>query len=80
VIGVPDPLRGQIIKAFVVTQPGVDRPAGLGDELVALVKAVCGEHQFPRAIEFVEALPKTETGKIQRFLLRQRAQHDEAST
>jgi acetyl-CoA synthetase len=79
VIGVPDQLRGQIIKAFVVTRPGVERSESLAGELVELVKSVCGQHQFPRAIEFVDSLPKTQTGKIQRFLLRQRALHDKAS-
>jgi acetyl-CoA synthetase len=77
-VGVPDPLRGQIVKAFVVTRPGIACSEALADELVALVKAVCGHHQFPRAIEFVDSLPKTQTGKIQRFLLRQRGTQDEA--
>jgi acyl-coenzyme A synthetase/AMP-(fatty) acid ligase len=78
-IGAPHQLRGQIIKAFVVTRPGVERSENLADELVELVKAVCGQHQFPRAIEFVDCLPKTQTGKIQRFLLRQRALRDKVS-
>jgi acetyl-CoA synthetase len=78
-VGVPDPLRGQIVKAFVVTRPGAARSDKLADELVALVKAVCGQHQYPRAIEFVDSLPKTQTGKIQRFLLRQRGTQDKAS-
>jgi len=77
-VGVPDELRGQIVKAFVVTRPGIARSEALADELVALVKAVCGQHQYPRAIEFVDSLPKTQTGKIQRFLLRQRGTQDKA--
>jgi acetyl-CoA synthetase len=71
VVGVPDRLRGQSIKAFVVTRPGVVCAQPLADELIALVRSVCGRHQFPHAVEFVATLPKTETGKIQRFLLRQ---------
>jgi acetyl-CoA synthetase len=70
VIGKPDALRGQIVKAFVVLKPGHASSAGLGDEIADVVKDRVGRHQHPREIEFVDALPKTETGKIQRFLLR----------
>jgi acetyl-CoA synthetase len=77
-VGIPDPLRGQIVKAFVVTRPGFTGSESLADELIALVKRVCGQQQFPRTIEFVDSLPKTQTGKIQRFLLRQRGTHDKA--
>src|SRR5262244_3635255 len=70
VVGAPDPLRGQIVKAYVVVKPGVVVPPGLADEIVEVVRRHAGRHQAPRAIEFVDQLPKTETGKIQRFLLR----------
>ena len=72
VVGTPDALRGHIVKAFVVLRPGVAPGASLIDEIVDLVKTRVGRHQYPRAVEFVPELPKTETGKIQRFVLRQR--------
>jgi acetyl-CoA synthetase len=72
VVGKPDPLRGQIVKAYVVLKPGRRAPAGLEAEIVEVVKTHVGRHQYPREIEVVEQLPKTETGKIQRFLLRGR--------
>jgi acetyl-CoA synthetase len=71
VVGKPDPLKGQIVKAFVVVKPGTDRSQGLADDIANQVKASLGRHQHPREIEFIDALPKTQTGKIQRFLLRQ---------
>ena len=70
VVGKPDALRGHIVKAFVVLRPGVTAAPSLRDEIVDLVKRRVGRHQYPREIEVVPELPKTETGKIQRFLLR----------
>jgi len=70
VVGVPDALRGQIVKAFVVLRGGHTPSTELREEIAELVKTRVGRHQYPREIEFVSALPKTETGKIQRFLLR----------
>jgi acetyl-CoA synthetase len=72
VVGKPDARRGQIVKAYVVLKPGRAAPAGLEAEIVEVVKTHVGRHQYPREIEVVEQLPKTETGKIQRFLLRRR--------
>jgi acetyl-CoA synthetase len=72
VVGVPDARRGHIVKAYVVLAPGRVPYPGLEDELVDVVRARLGRPQAPRAIEVVGELPKTETGKIQRFLLRQR--------
>ncbi|AGW94535.1 benzoate-CoA ligase family protein [Cupriavidus sp. DF5525] len=69
VIGVPDPEGLVKTKAFVVLKAG----AQLGDgELKAFVKERLAAYKYPRAIEFVDALPKTATGKIQRFVLRER--------
>jgi acetyl-CoA synthetase len=70
VVGKPDSLRGQIVKAYVVLRPGVEPRPGLDEEIRESVKSRVGRHQYPREVEFVEQLPKTETGKIQRFLLR----------
>jgi acetyl-CoA synthetase len=72
VVGKPDPLRGHVVKAYVVLRPGVARRPGIADEVVAVVKERVGKHQYPREVEIVDQLPKTETGKIQRFVLRQR--------
>jgi acetyl-CoA synthetase len=73
VIGQPDEMRGQIVKAFVVLRPGFTGSETLDQELVSTVKTNVGRHQFPRVIIYVDSLPKTETGKIQRFQLRTRA-------
>jgi 2-aminobenzoate-CoA ligase len=72
VIGVPCEERGQRVKAFVVAAPG--RPPGeeLADELKGHVKAVIAPYKYPRDLEFVTELPKTATGKLKRFALRER--------
>ncbi|KPN62590.1 AMP-dependent synthetase [Aliiroseovarius crassostreae] len=69
VVGVPDPLRTEVVKAVVVLRDGVD-PAGKDDELVELVKARISPHVAPRLVEFVTNLPMTATGKIMRRELR----------
>jgi 2-aminobenzoate-CoA ligase len=71
VVGATDPVRGQIVKAFVVPRPGIDRSDVLGKELQEFVKRRIAAYKYPRAIEFLDALPRTETGKVQRFRLRQ---------
>lgn len=71
VIGVPDEQRGQLVKAFVVLRPGNEGSDALVKELQDFVKNTIAPYKYPRAIEFVESLPKAETGKIQRFRLRQ---------
>ncbi len=70
VVGKPDELRGETIKAFVALKPGIVASEPLADELKAFVKKHLAAHQYPREVEFVEQLPKTPSGKIQRFLLR----------
>ena len=71
VVGVPDEARGQLVKAFVVLKPGAEATAG---ELQDLVKQRIAPYKYPRAIEFVATLPRTSTGKVQRFVLRQQAE------
>ena len=70
VVAVPDEARGHIVKAFVVLQPGVDANDAQVRALQDWVKAQIAPYKYPRAIEFVSALPRTETGKLQRFKLR----------
>ncbi|NND17562.1 MAG: AMP-binding protein [Silicimonas sp.] len=71
VVGVPDPERTEIVKAFVVLRDGADRE-GLEARLVARVRERISPHVAPRAIEVVESLPVTATGKIMRRALRER--------
>ncbi len=70
VVGVPDAARGQLVKAYVVLPDGVTGDAALVAELQAFAKAGIAPYKYPRAIEFVTTLPRTSTGKIQRFVLR----------
>lgn len=71
VIGKPDEERGMIVKAFVVLKPGNAGDAAMVKTLQDHVKAAIAPFKYPREIEFVTALPRTETGKLQRFKLRQ---------
>ena len=71
VVGVPDPIRTEVVKAFVVPKPGA-RLAGLEAALIGRVRARLSPHVAPRAVEFVETLPLTATGKIRRADLRGR--------
>jgi 2-aminobenzoate-CoA ligase len=69
--GVPDEDRGQAVKAFVVLKPGHDGTPELVKALQVFVKATIAPYKYPRLIEFVAALPKTDTGKLQRFRLKE---------
>jgi 2-aminobenzoate-CoA ligase len=70
VIGVPCEERGQKVKAFVVLAPGWAPEAATAVELQDYVKTMIAPYKYPRELVFVEALPKTATGKLQRFALR----------
>jgi 2-aminobenzoate-CoA ligase len=80
VVGAPDEARGMIVKAYVVLTTDVTGDAELATELQDHVKREIAPYKYPRAIEFVTQLPKTETGKLQRFALRQIALSTAAST
>ncbi|MBN8979605.1 MAG: AMP-binding protein, partial [Rhizobiales bacterium] len=69
VIGVPDADRGQIVKAFVVLRPGHARDQAMVKTLQDFVKATVAPYKYPRAVQFMDALPRTQTGKLQRFRL-----------
>ncbi len=72
VVGSPDPIRGTIVKAFIVLKPGVRPSARLVTDLQEHVKSETAPYKYPRAIEFVDSLPKTHSGKIRRNELRER--------
>jgi len=72
VIGKPDQLRGNIIKAFVVLAPGYTETPQLKEDIQKFVKTKLAGHAYPREIDFVKSLPKTRSGKIMRRLLRAR--------
>lgn len=70
VVGVPDPIRTEAVKAFVVLRPGAETE-GLAEALIARVRSRISPHLAPRSVEFVAALPMTATGKIERRKLRE---------
>jgi 2-aminobenzoate-CoA ligase len=71
VVGAPDPARGQIVKAYVVLADGVQPSEAKVAELQNFVKGQIAPYKYPRALEFVTELPRTSTGKLQRFRLRE---------
>jgi 2-aminobenzoate-CoA ligase len=73
VVGAPDPVRGHIVQAFIVPRQGTEGSEALSKELQDFVKQRIAAYKYPRAIEFLDALPRTESGKVQRFRLRQMA-------
>ncbi|MGB8810974.1 MAG: AMP-binding protein [Acinetobacter calcoaceticus] len=70
VIGVPDPDRTEVVKAFVILATDAQPSDALAEQLSQFVKRRLSAHAYPRLVEFVSELPKTPSGKIQRFLLR----------
>jgi 2-aminobenzoate-CoA ligase len=71
VIGAPDDERGQVVKAFVVLKPGNAGDAAMTRALQDFVKATIAPYKYPRVVVFLDALPRTETGKLQRFRLKE---------
>ncbi|HZU17442.1 MAG TPA: acyl-CoA synthetase, partial [Candidatus Dormibacteraeota bacterium] len=79
VVGSPDPIRGEVVKAFVVLSPGQQASPRLAAELQEHVKRVTAPYKYPRRVEFVDELPKTITGKIRRRELKLREQRASAA-
>ncbi len=73
VVGAPDAERGHIVKAYVVLRPGESGDVAMTRTLQEHVKATIAPYKYPRSLKFTDALPKTQTGKIQRFRLRDKA-------
>ena len=71
VVSSPDKTRGEVVKAFVVLAPGHAASAELKQELQDHVKRVTAPYKYPRRIDFIDALPKTVSGKIRRIELRE---------
>jgi 2-aminobenzoate-CoA ligase len=70
VVGREDEERGQVVEAHVVLRPGFDGTPALAAELQEFVKNSIAPYKYPRRVLFAQALPRTETGKLQRFRLR----------
>jgi 2-aminobenzoate-CoA ligase len=71
VTGIPDEERGQLVKAYVVLRAGYEADADMVRALQDYVKATVAPYKYPRAVAFVAALPRTNTGKLQRFRLKE---------
>jgi len=71
VLGVPDPVRGQIVKAFIVPHPGFKADLALEESIREHVKGKLEAHAYPRAIQFLEEMPMTKTGKIMKNKLKE---------
>ncbi|GFE82404.1 AMP-dependent synthetase [Steroidobacter agaridevorans] len=80
VIAAPDAVRGEVLEAFVVLRPGVSGTNELAQELQRWVKTHFAAHAYPRTVHFADSLPKTPSGKVQRFVLRERRRAELAET
>jgi acetyl-CoA synthetase len=80
VIAVPDDIRGEVLEAFVVLRSGATSSIETVQALQQWVKSRYAAHAYPRSIHFVESLPKTPSGKVQRFILRQKRRDDLAAS
>jgi 2-aminobenzoate-CoA ligase len=72
-VGIPDDERGKLVCAFVILKPGHSGGEQMVKTLQDFVKATIAPYKYPRSVEFVATLPRTETGKLQRFRLREPA-------
>jgi acetyl-CoA synthetase len=72
-VGKPDPVRTEIVKAFVQLKPGFAPDDKLRSEIQAFVRERLSAHEYPREVEFIDEMPMTTTGKVIRRLLRARA-------
>ena len=79
VVGVPDPDRGNLVKAYIVLREDVPASVELVRQLQDFTKQRIAPYKYPRAIEFIDALPRGATGKVQRFRLRQQAEQPAGS-
>jgi acetyl-CoA synthetase len=79
-IGKPDPLRTEIVKAYVVLKDGVVGDAALADEIKLWVRERLSAHEYPREVEFVDSMPLTTTGKVIRRIFRERANREVESS
>jgi acetyl-CoA synthetase len=80
VIGIPDSERGSAIKAFIVLTPGFRGSSQLETELQDYVRGKLAPYEYPKEIEFVDVLPMTTTGKVQRGVLRMREEERKGRT
>jgi len=72
-VGKPDPIRTEIVKAFIQLKPGIDASDALASEIQNFVRTQLAAHEYPREIAFVQSMPMTTTGKVIRRLLREQA-------
>jgi acetyl-CoA synthetase len=75
-VGKPDPIRTEIVKAYVVLKEGVEPGAALADEIKLWVRERLSAHEYPREVEFVDSVPLTTTGKVIRRIFRDRAKRE----
>ncbi len=73
VIGKPDAVRGEIVKAFIVLKPETAASDALAAEIQGFVRTRLAAHEYPREVAFIEQMPMTTTGKVIRRLLREKA-------
>lgn len=79
-VGKPDPLRTEIVKAYVVLKDGVVADAALAEEIKLWVRERLSAHEYPREVEFVDSMPLTTTGKVIRRIFRERARRETRPT